>query len=102
PLRYESHATLTRPSGPAAIAGFHSFPAEFDTMAAGENVFPCCVAAKMAALPSLHPCHATHTFPLESVAAAGSISEPGAWDNWIVLPGRPPSTTRAQISKLPF
>src|SRR5262249_42954449 len=49
-----------------------------------------------------HPCHATHTRPLESVVAAGSISDPGAEEMRAVAPGLPFSTTRAQMSKLPL
>ena len=50
------------------MAGFHSLPPELDTVAVFENELPSCTAAKIDALPFRHPCHATQTRPLESVA----------------------------------
>src|SRR5579859_4770487 len=83
------------------MAGFHSLPLELETVEILEKESPSCVAAKMDALPFRQPCQATQTRPLESVAAAGSISEPGAEEIRTVAPGWPFSTTRAQTSKLP-
>src|SRR5437667_7845671 len=56
----------------------------------------------MEALPLRHPCQATQTRPLESEAAAGSMSEPAAFESRTEAPGLPPSTTRAHRSKLSF
>src|SRR5258708_24587956 len=83
------------------MAGFHSLPPEADTVAVLANELPSCTAAKIDALPFRHPCHATQTRPLESVAATGSMSEPGAVEIRCVAPGCPFSMTRAQMSKLP-
>src|SRR5262245_60543758 len=83
------------------MAGFHSLPPELDTVTALENELPSCTTAKMDALPFRHPCHATQTRPLESVAATGSMSEPGAEEMRCIEPGCPFSIARAQMSKLP-
>src|SRR5215510_10538228 len=84
------------------MAGFHSLAEEADTATGLENLFPCRVAAKIAALPLRHPCHATQTLPFESVVAAGSISEPGELERRSSGPGLPSSMLRAQRSKFPF
>src|SRR6266404_5158792 len=83
------------------MAGFHSLPAEVDTVTGAENALPRWVEEKMDALPSRQPCHVIHTLPLESVVAAGSTSDPGAVVIRTVAPGLPFSTTRPQMSKLP-
>src|SRR5438552_14390426 len=56
----------------------------------------------MVACPLRQPCQATHTLPLLSVAAAGSMSTPASVDKRTALPACPFSIGRAQISKLPF
>src|SRR5215471_8391138 len=84
------------------MAGFHSLAAEELTVAGTENLVPFWVAAKMAALPFLHPCQATQTRPWESVVAAASISEPGALLILTLAPGFPFSSGRAHTSKLPL
>src|SRR6516225_6815147 len=84
------------------MAGFHSLLAELEIVVAFENEFPSCTAAKMDALPFRQPCQTTQTRPLESVAATGSMSEPGAVETRAVAPGFPFSTTRVQMSKLPL
>src|SRR5260370_36199490 len=83
------------------MGGLHSLPAEADTVAVLANELPSCTAAKIDALPFRHPCHATQTRPLESVAATGSMSEPGAVEMRCVAAGCPVSMTRAQMSKFP-
>src|ERR1700682_6619885 len=81
------------------MLGFHSLPTEEATVTGAENVFPRWLEAKIDALPSRQPCQATQTFPLESVAAAGSTSAPGALEIRTGAPGFPFSTTRVQMSK---
>src|SRR5882757_6588393 len=81
------------------MLGFHSLPLDLETVVGAENPFPCWLDAKMDALPSRQPCQVTQTFPLESVAAAGSTSDPGELEMRTVAPGFPFSTTRAQMSK---
>src|SRR5208282_4147481 len=93
---------LTCPLESAAIAGFHSLADEFDTCCGAENWFSFCIAEKIAALPSRHPCHATHTRPWASEAATGNTSDPEAFEIVIVSPGFPLSITRAESSYTPF
>src|SRR5208282_2345507 len=93
---------LTCPLESAAIAGFHSLADEFDTCCGAENWFSFCVAEKIAALPSRHPCHATHTRPCASEAATGNTSDPEAFEIATVCPGFPFSRTRAESSYTPF
>src|SRR5437660_7302584 len=81
------------------MLGFHSLLLELATVTGVENVLPRWMEAKIDALPSRQPCQVTQTFPLESVAAAGSTSDPGALEIRTVAPGFPFSTTRAQMSK---
>src|SRR5258708_17770223 len=83
------------------LPGFHSSPLELETVSALENELSSSTAAKMDALPLRHPCQATQTRPLESVAATGSMSAPGAEEMRFTAPGRPFSMMRAQMSKLP-
>src|SRR5690242_20317432 len=84
------------------MAGFHSLPALAETTAGRERLLPCCVAPKMDALPLRHPCQATQTRPLESVAATGSMFEPASLVIRMVAPGLPFSTMAAHRSKLPL
>src|ERR1700689_5103076 len=82
------------------MAGFHSFAEDCETAAGALNLSPVWDAAKIAATPLRHPCHATQTLPFESVAATGSMSDPGALEICTVAPGVPFLITRAKISKL--
>src|SRR5437773_9268211 len=84
------------------MAGFHSLLADLDTAAALENAFPSCVAAKIWARPLRQPCQATQTRPLESVAAAGSMSDPASLERRTAAPGFPFSTGRAHTSQFPL
>src|SRR5450432_2007106 len=81
------------------MAGFHSFAEDCETAAGALNLSPFCDAAKIAATPLRHPCQATQTLPFESVAATGSMSEPGALESCRVAPGALFSMIRAKISK---
>src|SRR2546427_2881981 len=90
-----------RPSEEPAIAGFHSLPTDCATTDGAVKRSPSSEAAKIRARPLRQPCHATQTLPCESVAAAGSISEPASFEIWITGPATPPVTLRAKMSKLP-
>src|SRR5579863_4140770 len=82
--------------------GFHSLAVDFVMAAGFENALPFCVAAKMDARPLRQPCHATQTRPVESVAAAGSISVPTSDEMRTTVPGLPFSAGRPQMSKFPL
>src|SRR5260370_40210089 len=84
------------------MAGFHSFAYEDDTAIAAPNELAPWRDAKIAAFPSRQPCHATQTRPLESVAAAGKMSEPGSRVIRTGDPALPAATGRAHRSKLPL
>src|SRR5271157_1961962 len=83
------------------MAGFHSLAGDCETAIGAPKPPPFCDAAKMAARPLRQPCHATHTWPWESVAATGNTSDPGSFEICTGRPGLPFSTADANTSKFP-
>src|ERR1700676_4074820 len=92
----------TSPLGAAAIAGSQSLAGEVETMVSGQNESPFCTDVKTSRLLFRNPSHATQTRPVNSAAATGKRSVPGALVRRIsgdMLPSA--LALRAYKSKLP-